>query len=59
MKRVSKFRVWLNSYTKKWSYCRLWWYTPVEFAEGGRGRRIMSSRPTWARHFFKNHMIFS
>ena len=31
---------------------RLWWRTPVGFAEGGRGRRITSSRPAWATHFF-------
>ena len=30
----------------------MWWRTPVGFAEGGRGRRITSSRPAWATHFF-------
>jgi hypothetical protein len=38
--------------------------SPVGFAEGGRGRGIMSSRPTWATHFFfsilryDKHMAF-
>jgi hypothetical protein len=29
---------------------------PVEFAEGGRGRRITSSRPAWATHFEMMHL---
>jgi hypothetical protein len=29
----------------------LWWHTPVGFAGGSRGRRIMSVRTTCATHF--------
>jgi hypothetical protein len=29
----------------------LWWHAPVGFAEGGRGRRVTSSRPAWGTHF--------
>jgi len=36
---------------------RLWWRTPVGFAEGGRGRRITSSRPAWATHFFSSQLL--
>jgi hypothetical protein len=32
------------------NYSWLCWHTPVGFAEGGRGRRITSSRPAWATH---------
>ena len=32
--------------------CRSWWRRPVGFAEGGRGRRIWSSRTAWSTHFF-------
>lgn len=36
---------------------RLWWRTPVGFAEGGRGRRITSSRQAWATQFLARQKI--
>ena len=51
-RRVSSWSVRLEYVCVAGLTRRLWWHTPVGFAEGGRGRRITSSRPAWATHFF-------
>jgi hypothetical protein len=56
-RRVSSWSVRLEYVCVAGLARRLWWRTPVGFAEGGRGRRITSSRPAWATHFFSPRLL--
>jgi hypothetical protein len=43
----------VTKYNRLGKFSRVWWYTPTVPALEKKGKRIVSSRSTWARIYLK------